>query len=268
MENKSNISFSGMIPENYEAYLGPMLFEPYALYISAMIKKMQPQSLLEIACGTGRLTQYLPAVAPGAAIVASDVSAAMIEYSKTKYPDLRVQWQVADGMNLPFENDRFDCVAEQYGIMFCKDKPLALRETYRVLQSGGVFIFSAWDKLQNNPVMHLCDLALPEFFPVDTPQFFKIPYSYFDVAVIESDLRNAGFENIKIENVKLKGAAIKAADVARGISMGTPLYNAIMYRAPHLLDDIRKKFEETIRENLGDEFETSLSAFIITANKK
>lgn len=267
MENKSNISFSGKIPENYEAYLGSMLFEPYAMYISAMIKKLKPQSLLEIACGTGRLTKYLPAAAPDAAIVASDVSAAMIEYSKTKYPDLRVQWQVADAMDLPFENDRFDCVVEQYGIMFCKDKPLALRETYRVLQSGGMFIFSAWDKLQNNPVMNLCDLALPELFPVDTPQFFKIPYSYFDVTIIETDLKKAGFADIKIENIKLKGAAIKAADAARGISMGTPLYNVIMDRAPQLFDDIRKKFEETIRKNFGDEFETPLSAFIVTAKK-
>ena len=191
----------------------------------------------------------------------------MIEYSKAKYPGLRVAWDVADAMNLQYGDASFDCVAEQFGIMFCKDKLTALRETYRVLRHDGLFIFSAWDKLEKNPVMHLCDLVMPEFFPVDTPDFFKIPYSYNNTDAMYKDLQAAGFRDIEIENVLLNGERIKAADAAAGIAMGTPMYNTIMNKAPELLQKIRERYEAIIRENLGDEFEASLSAFVVTAKK-
>src|SRR3954447_814644 len=59
--------FAGSIPETYDRYLGPLLFEPYARELAALA----PARVLETEAGTGVATRALPA---GAAIVATDLS--------------------------------------------------------------------------------------------------------------------------------------------------------------------------------------------------
>jgi ubiquinone/menaquinone biosynthesis C-methylase UbiE len=56
MKRDINVVFEGSIPENYDRYLGPVLFEPFADDIVARLKKAQPESVLELACGSGILT--------------------------------------------------------------------------------------------------------------------------------------------------------------------------------------------------------------------
>ena len=58
-ETKPNISFGGSIPKIYDDVLGPVYFEPYALDIAARAAKLKPSTLLEAACGTGRVTAHL-----------------------------------------------------------------------------------------------------------------------------------------------------------------------------------------------------------------
>ena len=47
------------IPANYESYLGPFLFEPYALDLVSRLQDKKYADILEIACGTGRVTAHL-----------------------------------------------------------------------------------------------------------------------------------------------------------------------------------------------------------------
>ena len=47
----SSAAFVGDIPENYDQYLGPVLFQPYAADLVARLDS--PQEVLELACGTG-----------------------------------------------------------------------------------------------------------------------------------------------------------------------------------------------------------------------
>src|SRR5260370_41706547 len=50
-----NVIFEVPIPENYDRYLGPALFEPFAKDMAARLKGEQTKNVLEIACGTGIL---------------------------------------------------------------------------------------------------------------------------------------------------------------------------------------------------------------------
>jgi trans-aconitate methyltransferase len=52
-------AFSGRYPANYERYLGPFLFEPYALDLVSRLQDKKYANILEIACGTGRVTSHL-----------------------------------------------------------------------------------------------------------------------------------------------------------------------------------------------------------------
>ena len=70
--------FHGTIPELYDRYLGPVIFEPYAVDLARRIAAAAPRKLLEVACGTGISTARLRAAVPNAEMTATDLNDAMI----------------------------------------------------------------------------------------------------------------------------------------------------------------------------------------------
>ncbi len=72
--------FAGSIPQLYERYLVPLIFEPYAVDLAARVARRNPSSVLEIAAGTGVVTRRLAStLAPAVAIVATDLNQAMLD---------------------------------------------------------------------------------------------------------------------------------------------------------------------------------------------
>jgi hypothetical protein len=47
-------AFDGSVAENYDAFLGPVLFEPFAIDLASRVNVQDCQMVLEIAAGTGR----------------------------------------------------------------------------------------------------------------------------------------------------------------------------------------------------------------------
>src|ERR1700756_5663666 len=58
--------FAGSIPENYDRYMVPLIFEPYAVDIARRAASLSPSAVLETAAGSGVVTRALaPKSAPG-----------------------------------------------------------------------------------------------------------------------------------------------------------------------------------------------------------
>ena len=56
--------FAGSIPEMYERFMVPLIFEPYALDLAGRIAKTRPGAVLETAAGTGVVTRALASALP------------------------------------------------------------------------------------------------------------------------------------------------------------------------------------------------------------
>ena len=54
-------SFTGSIPKNYEAFLVPLIFVPYAVDLSRRVASLRPSHVLEVAAGTGVVVVFLGA---------------------------------------------------------------------------------------------------------------------------------------------------------------------------------------------------------------
>jgi ubiquinone/menaquinone biosynthesis C-methylase UbiE len=68
-------AFAGSIPQFYERYLVPLIFEPYAVDLASRAARRKPSRVLEVAAGTGVVTRRLATVlAPGVSIVATDLN--------------------------------------------------------------------------------------------------------------------------------------------------------------------------------------------------
>ena len=265
------IAFSGNIPPNYDRYLGPLFFEPFALDLAARVRYLKPSSVLEVACGTGRVTRHLPEVLPaGASITATDLNPAMVEFAKDQlhlYPGIR--WGVADAVSLPFADAEFDCLISQFGVMFYSDRRKAFSEASRTLKQGGIFLFNAWDQLRYNPAAHLADKALNTFFPVDTPAFYKVPFSYHDANEIREDLEATGFEIVTMQVLRLTGYSPSPEAAARGLLEGTPAYTAIVERDPGQLSVMKKTLAGDLEALFGSkDLNVPLQARLVMAAKK
>ena len=228
----SDAKFVGSIPEKYDAYLGPFLFEPYAADFVRRLALREDACVLELACGTGILTRRIAAALPRSGrLTATDLNQPMLDYAERKLgPDSRLDWRVADATKLPFPDASFDHVVCQFGVMFFPDKPAAFREVRRVLKPGGEFSFNVWDSQQRNPYVEVADAVVASFFPGNPPTFFQVPFGYHDQGAIRSAMQEAGFADVRLSEVAVEGASPTALDAAVGLVEGCPLILAIQER--------------------------------------
>lgn len=260
--NKNPIAFSGIIAENYEKHLSPVFFTEPAKYLASRIPE-GAKNILELACGTGQLTRLIAAKFPDAKITATDINPDMLTVAKDIVKDKNIEWKVMDAQELDFPDSSFDVVICQFGIMFFPDKQKAVNETNRVLKAGGKYILNTWDKMENVTIAHHSNEVVMSYFPVDPPQFFKVPFSMYEPAEIEGLLKNAGFNDVSVANIKLEGSSATAEDAARGFTMGNPTYLAICERDESMLPEIRSAVQKKFTEAFGAEnLRLPLSLFV------
>jgi SAM-dependent methyltransferase len=206
----------------YDECLVPAVFRPYADDLASRVARHRPQVVLELAAGTGVLTEAMTASLPGVHITATDLNVAMVDLGSAKVPT--ATWRQADAMQLPFDDASVDLVACQFGVMFFPDRPAAYAEVARVLRPGGHFLFNCWGPLATHDVETSVITALAESFPDDPPSFLaRVPHGYHDPDLVTADLTAAGFGGVHIETVELECTGKTAADLARGYCRGTPL---------------------------------------------
>ncbi|HMS64960.1 MAG TPA: class I SAM-dependent methyltransferase [Ignavibacteria bacterium] len=256
--------FTGDFAKSYEKNLGPFLFEPFAKDLANRVNKNSTVSILEIASGTGRVTKHLRKNLPlPVKISATDISEDMLAIAKELLKDHSIEFLTADAQDLPYDDNSFDTVICQFGIMFFPDKPKAMSEAYRVLKPGGVMLFNTWDKIENNPLVHTSHKFVNEFFKNDPPAFYKIPFSMYDRNELSELMTNAGFKNIEIEYVTLKGVSENSNDLVHGLIKGNPIYNEILDKDPEAPDRIVTELEKEISKLFGSKPVVSdLSAWI------
>ncbi|ESX19754.1 class I SAM-dependent methyltransferase [Mesorhizobium sp. LSJC264A00] len=225
--------FAGSIPENYDRYMVPLIFEPFAADLARRAASLSPGAVLEVAAGTGVVTRALaPKLSPGASYVVTDLNQPMLDYAASRQaPDSRIQWRQADALALPFEDAAFDLVCCQFGAMFFPDRAAGYREAKRILKTGGHFLFNVWDRIEENVFANDVTNALAEIFPNDPPRFLsRTPHGYNDTALIRGELEAAGFSRVVIDTRAEQSRASSPRLPAVAYCQGTPLRNEIEAR--------------------------------------
>ncbi|AZO70513.1 MULTISPECIES: methyltransferase domain-containing protein [unclassified Mesorhizobium] len=261
--------FAGSVPENYDRYMVPLIFEPYAADLARRAASLSPGSVLEIAAGTGVVTRALaPKLPSGASYVVTDLSQPMLDYAASRQePDSRITWRQADALALPFEDAAFDVVCCQFGAMFFPDRTLGYREAKRVLKPGGRFLFNVWDRIEENVFADDITNALARIFPDDPPRFLaRTPYGYHDTALIRRELEDAGFSRVVIETRAEQSRASSPRIPAVGYCQGSPLRNEIEARDAGKLEAATDYAASVIGDRHGSgEVAAKIQAHVIVA---
>ncbi|HSW97085.1 MAG TPA: methyltransferase domain-containing protein [Candidatus Saccharimonadales bacterium] len=267
--HKGDKEFVDVIPQIYEKYLVPLIFEQYAHDLINRLRKYSPTRVLEIAAGTGVVTRLLASeLSENVSIVATDLNQAMLDEGIKKGTSRPIEWRQADGMQLPFEQESFDAVVCQFGAMFLPDKVKFYQEVQRVLTPQGVFIFTVWDRVEANTYAAITQQTLNTLFPNDPPSFLsRVPYGYSDKNEIKKQLGKAGFKKIHSETVTKQTHATSAHIPAYSYTQGVPVRNEIVARGMSL-NDATDAVEKAMIKHFGHgEIHTTIQAIVITAEK-
>ena len=108
-----------------------------------MVKASNPQTILDIATGTGDLA-IMMAKNTNAKITGLDLSAGMLDVGRKKVKeaglDSRIEMVQGDSENLPFQDNSFDCITVSFGVRNFENLEKGLAEINRVLKPGGTFV--------------------------------------------------------------------------------------------------------------------------------
>jgi ubiquinone/menaquinone biosynthesis C-methylase UbiE len=267
----SDAVFAGSVPELYERYLVPLIFEPYAADLAQRAAAMRPSRVLETAAGTGVVTRALARALPASAeLVATDLNPPMLEQATAIGSTRPVQWQRADAMQLPFDDASFDLVVCQFGVMFFPDRVRAFAEARRVLRAGGTLLFNVWDGIEHNEFADVVTETLAELFPSDPPRFMaRTPHGHGDLRPIVDELRAAGFATAaQLETIAARSRAASARDPAIAYCQGTPLRNEIEARQSPDLASATAACAAAIARRFGDgPVDAKIQAHVVSVSK-
>jgi ubiquinone/menaquinone biosynthesis C-methylase UbiE len=263
-------SFAGTIPEHYDKYLGPMIFEPYARDLAQRAAKVSGSSVLEIAAGTGVATRFLRDALPAATkVVATDLNEPMLQIAKTKFKSTeKIEFKPADAMSLPFPDQVFDVAICQFGVMFFPDKLASFREVARVLKPQGSYIFSVWDSLNHNPMMKSIHELTTRLYAENPPNFYQTPFGFYQIDPIKEMLLSTGFQEITFSVLKCSLSSPSAKDAATGLVKGNPISLQILERKTHSIEEVMSHVERELANKFGKApVRSSMQAIVVQAQK-
>ena len=187
--------------------------EPVSQWLVEAIHPQPGHRVLELAAGlgdTGLIAAQL--VAPGGSVLITDgsenmVAAAREHAEEVGATNVELRTMQAEWIDLPTAS--VDAVICRFGYMLLLDPEAALRETRRVLKSGGRVALGVWDDLERNPWMKVLREALVSsgLSPAAVPEG-PGPFALGSEGAVRELLEATGFDDIEIEALDLTiGAA-------------------------------------------------------------
>ncbi|MBQ96964.1 MAG: methyltransferase [Roseibacillus sp.] len=129
--------------------------------VGRLVAEHKPGRILDVATGTGDLALELQRSCPDADVMGADFCEEMLAIARDR--GLK-ESLVADGLELPFEDDSFDVVTVAFGLRNMSDWKGGLQEMARVLRPSGLLLvldFSLPEGLLRRPYAFYLNRILP-----------------------------------------------------------------------------------------------------------
>ncbi len=192
-------SKTGQISANaaqvYEEIFLPSLFVEWPPRVIEAAGIQSGHRVVDVACGTGVLARAVAErVGSEGSTVGVDNNEGMLAIAREKAPE--IEWYLAPAESLPLDDDSFDSVVSQFGLMYFEDRRGALVERMRVLRPGGTLAVVVWDKHENIPAWVVEDQLFERVFGAEDED--DAPNSLGDKQNLRRLLNSAGILDAEI----------------------------------------------------------------------
>jgi ubiquinone/menaquinone biosynthesis C-methylase UbiE len=204
MKDSERGQVSKSAAEVYEEFFLPALFQEWPPRVISSAGVRSGHRVLDVACGTGVLARAVATqVGPTGSVVGLDANAGMLDVAARKSPHL--EWRLGPAEALPFDDEAFDVVVSQFGLMFFDDRAAAVQEMARVLRRGGRLAVAVWDRLESSPGYAAVTALLQKLFGDEVADAMRAPFSLGDLAMLQPLFEGESLEDRRITTVR--GAA-------------------------------------------------------------
>jgi demethylmenaquinone methyltransferase/2-methoxy-6-polyprenyl-1,4-benzoquinol methylase len=148
-----------------------------------IVNKYQPNTVLDIATGTGDLAINLSKTS-ATKIVGFDISPGMLEVGKQKIAEKKltnkIEMVLGDSEKMPFDDNAFDAITVAFGIRNFENLEQGLSEIFRVLKPNGVFVILETSVPTKTPYKQGYKFYTKRILPLIGKLFSrdKVAYSY------------------------------------------------------------------------------------------
>lgn len=185
--------------EIYERRFVPALFGPWGTRLAARAEVGPGHRCLDVACGTGALTRALVA-RNAASVVGLDASTEMIAVAKAVVPG--ASFVEGEATALPFDDDSFDRVVSQFGLMFVADPGHAVAEMARVRRPGGRLLVATCAAVERSPAYAVLTEVLHRLFGPTVAEAFRAPFALGTEADLVAVARTAALSSFEVTPIE------------------------------------------------------------------
>jgi SAM-dependent methyltransferase len=183
---------------SYEALFVPALFEAWTKHLVEAAGVSEGSHVLDVACGTGVLARSALAKAgANGRVVGADPAPGMLAAANELEPS--VEWVLCGAEALKVDDESFDCVVSQFGMMFFEDRETAAKEMFRALRSGGSLAVAVWRSVDHNPAYADIIQVLEDNVGTDAADALRLPYSLGDSDEVIAALESGGFGGVTVK---------------------------------------------------------------------
>lgn len=186
------------------AEFAPLMMGCYAEEIVERLDVQANAKVLEVAAGTGALTEALARRA--GSVLATDFAPAMIDVLEERMEAAgitNVTYAVMDGQALQLEDGAFDRAACCFGMILFPDRVKGFSELRRVVRPGGRAAVTGWgglERLEGHSIfLEGMRTAFPDLPPPAGPPALL---SLADPEKFEAEMRAGGFEDVEVSLVE------------------------------------------------------------------
>ena len=182
----------------YESLFVPAVFEQWTKHLVEAAGIREGSQVLDIACGTGILARRaLQRAGPDGRVVGVDPAPGMLAAAKEIEPG--IDWILCGAESLELDNEAFDSVISQFGMMFFQDRQKSAEEMFRVLKPGGSLAIAVWNSVEQNPAYADIIAVLQEQVGTAAADALRLPYSLGNADEVTAVLDDSGFSGISVE---------------------------------------------------------------------
>jgi ubiquinone/menaquinone biosynthesis C-methylase UbiE len=254
-EERTRAFAEASIPEAYDRFMAPQLFEPWARALLARAGLRPGAAVLDVASGPGPVARgAAEAVGARGRVVANDISPAMLAVAAAKPVGSRwapIEYLECSAAALSADAGSFDAVLCQQGLQFFPDRPLVLREMQRVARSGGLVLVASWAAerplgLFGPMIEALREAGVDEPFP----RAFDAQSYCIDAPGLHRLLAEAGLGDVVIETVELDAVWKDTAEAVATL-LGTPYGPVVTALPPDRQNAVRDLFTRHLAADGG-----------------
>jgi demethylmenaquinone methyltransferase/2-methoxy-6-polyprenyl-1,4-benzoquinol methylase len=183
----------------------------------------ESQTVLDLCCGTGQMINYeCKAVGKNTTVIGVDFSQEMLNVGTKRLnqslKDYKFKLIKGSILELPFEENTFDCITIAFGLRNIQDKNKALSEMYRVLKPGGKVVCLELSK-PNIPILkNIYDLYFNHVLPFvgsigtgDKKAYYYLRDSvnnFMNKKQLKQEISKIGFKNSEYKSLTFGIASI------------------------------------------------------------